>query len=53
MIFELSTYSERSERGLLLLSWFFDDGIIRGITPEGEVFEHPTALDLTRKFLKG
>ena len=48
---ELSTYTERLERGLLLLSWFIDDGVIRGITPEGEVYEHPTALDLTRKFL--
>ncbi len=50
---DLSTYSEREERGLLLLSWFFYDGVIRGITPEGKVYEHPTALDLTRKFLQG
>ena len=49
---DLPSYSERTERGLLLLSWFFDDGVIRGITPEGEVYEHPTALDLTRKFLR-
>ncbi len=49
---DLSTYSERTEKGLLLLSWFFDDGMIRGITPEGEVFEHPTTLYLTRKFLR-
>ncbi len=49
---DLSAYSERHERGLLLLSWFFNDGVIRGITPEGEVYEHPTALVLTRKFLR-
>jgi len=49
---DLSAYSERTERGLLLLSYFFDDGIIRGITPEGEVYEHPTALDLTQEFLR-
>ena len=49
---DLSAYSERTERGLLLLSWFFDDGVIRGATPEGEVFKHPTALNLTRKFLR-
>ncbi len=42
---------KRIERGILLLSWFFNDGIIRGITPDGEVYEHPTALDLTRKFI--
>ena len=49
---DLSAYSERTGRGLLLLSWFFDDGVIRGITPEGDVYEHPTALDLTRKFIR-
>ncbi len=43
--------SDRTENGLLLLSWFFDDGIIRGITPDGTVYEHPTVLHLTRKFL--
>lgn len=48
---DLSVCTERMERGLLLLGWFFDDGMIRGITPEGEIFEHPTALNLTRKFL--
>ena len=25
---------------------------IRGITSDGEVYEHPTALDLTRKFIR-
>ena len=49
---EISTGGmERQQQGLLLLSCFFADGIIRGITPEGEVYEHPTALNLTRKFL--
>ncbi len=43
--------SDRSENGLLLLSWFFADGIIRGITPDGTIYEHPTALPLTRRFL--
>ncbi|MCK5914812.1 MAG: radical SAM protein, partial [Deltaproteobacteria bacterium] len=43
---------ERSEKGILLLSWFLADGIIRGITPEGDVYEHPTALHLTRKFIR-
>ncbi|MCD6429800.1 MAG: B12-binding domain-containing radical SAM protein [Deltaproteobacteria bacterium] len=49
---DLSAYLERTERGLLLLSWFLDDGVIRGITHDGEVYEHPTALNLTRKFLQ-
>jgi len=49
---DLSACTERMERGLLLLGCFFDDGVIRGITPEGKVYEHPTALDLTRKFLR-
>ena len=43
--------SDRIENGLLLLSWFFADGIIRGITPDGTVYEHPTALHLTQKFI--
>ena len=47
----LSEISERTERGLLLLSWFFADGIIRGITPEGEVYEHSTAFDLSDRFI--
>ncbi len=49
---DLSACSERTERGLLLLSWFFDDGIIRGVTSEGEVYEHLSSLDLTRKFIR-
>ena len=49
---DLSAYPERRERGLLLLSWFFDDAVIRGITSEGEVYNHQTALGLTRKFLR-
>ena len=50
--FKMPAQAERLERGLLLLGWFLGDGIIRGITPEGEVFEHPTTLELTRKFIR-
>jgi hypothetical protein len=46
-----TTCSDRTENGLLLLSQFLADGIVRGITPDGTVYEHPTALHLTRKFL--
>lgn len=49
---DLSAYPGRRERGLLLLSWFLDDGVIRGITFEGEIYTHQTALELTGKFLR-
>ncbi|MBN2807923.1 MAG: B12-binding domain-containing radical SAM protein, partial [Deltaproteobacteria bacterium] len=44
--------SERSEIGLLLLSYFFADGVIRGMTAAGEIYAQPTALALTRKFMQ-
>lgn len=46
-----SISSDRNENGILLLSWFFADGIIRGITPDGTVYAHPTSLPLTQRFL--
>jgi radical SAM superfamily enzyme YgiQ (UPF0313 family) len=39
--------------GKRLLGWFLHDGRIRGVTPEGEVFEHGVDLRLTRAFLAG
>lgn len=48
----LSADDDRRTKGMELLSWFFADGIIRGITPEGEVYEHPTVRELTRTFLQ-
>ena len=50
--FAVSAEAKRREKGIILLSRFFHDGVIRGITPDGEVYEHPTARDLTRDFLR-
>jgi len=43
--------NNRQEAGLQLLNWFMRDGIIRGITPEGEVYEHRASKQLTGKFV--
>lgn len=44
---------DRFELGIRLLQGFLQDGIIRGITPEGKIYEHRTATALTRRFVKG
>ncbi len=44
--------NNRQEAGLQLLRWFKHDGIIRGITLEGEVYEHKTSKRLTNIFIK-
>jgi hypothetical protein len=41
------------EIGIKLLQWFFFDGKIRGVTPDGEVYEHAVSADLTRRFIEG
>jgi radical SAM superfamily enzyme YgiQ (UPF0313 family) len=46
----LST-SDRIMIGHQLLSWFLSDGLIRGITPQGEVFIHNVSTVLTRQFI--
>ncbi|MCP4682687.1 MAG: radical SAM protein, partial [Desulfobacterales bacterium] len=43
----------RDEKGITLLSWFFNDGRIRGVTREGEVYENATSIMLTRQFIAG
>jgi len=48
----LPDISTRNEQGITILQKFFADGIIRGLTPEGELYEHPTVLDLTRRFIE-
>lgn len=45
--------SERTLLGLALLRSFLEDGILRGITPRGEIYPHRTSLDLTRRFVRG
>jgi len=43
----------RDAIGRHLLSWFLDDGIVRGVHPNGEVFAQPTASWMTRSFWEG
>lgn len=43
--------SDRIMIGHQLLSWFLSDGLIRGITPQGEVFVHNVSTVLTRQFI--
>jgi anaerobic magnesium-protoporphyrin IX monomethyl ester cyclase len=42
----------RIENGKNLLRMFFDDGRIRGITPEGDIFEHNISIELSRRFIR-
>ncbi len=44
---------DRRASGMALLGGFLHDGRIRGVTPGGEVFAHPVAPELTRRFLSG
>ena len=43
----------RNNAGRQLLQFFLYDGIIRGVSPDGEVFEHEIDLELGKKFLAG
>jgi radical SAM superfamily enzyme YgiQ (UPF0313 family) len=45
--------SHRVESSLKLLQGFFHDGAIRGITPEGRMFEHQIDMALSRAFMAG
>jgi hypothetical protein len=42
--------ADRLQTGIRLLSWFFKDGRLRGVTPEGKVYCHRVAEPLTREF---
>jgi anaerobic magnesium-protoporphyrin IX monomethyl ester cyclase len=44
---------DRRQAGRKLLQFFLYDGIIRGVNPDGEVFEHEIDLELSKKFLAG
>jgi hypothetical protein len=44
---------DRRQTGCRLLQFFLYDGIIRGLGPDGEVFEHEIDLELCKKFLAG
>jgi len=45
--------NDRNNAGRQLLQFFLYDGIIRGVSPGGEVFEHEIDLKLSKKFLAG
>lgn len=44
--------SDRVIVGHRLLSWFLFDGLIRGVTPQGEVFIHNISTKLTKQFIE-
>jgi anaerobic magnesium-protoporphyrin IX monomethyl ester cyclase len=44
---------DRTEIGRRLLQGFLHDGKIRGVGPEGRLFEYPISVDLTEQFIKG
>lgn len=44
--------NNRFEITLKVLQWFLDDGQIRGIKPNMQIFEHNTDQDLTGRFLE-
>ncbi|MGD9044317.1 MAG: radical SAM protein [Desulfobacterales bacterium] len=45
--------NDRNDAGRQLLQFFLYDGIIRGVSPDGEVFDHEISLKLSKKFLAG
>jgi anaerobic magnesium-protoporphyrin IX monomethyl ester cyclase len=44
--------SDRMMIGRQLLSWFLFDGLIRGVTPQGEIFTHSISTKLTKQFIE-
>jgi len=43
---------DRMETGIKLLQMFLKDGKIRGITPDGDIFEHRISSELSKKFIQ-
>jgi anaerobic magnesium-protoporphyrin IX monomethyl ester cyclase len=48
---KMMSISDRMIMGRQLLSWFLFDGLIRGITPQGEIFTHHVSTSLTKQFI--
>ncbi len=44
---------ERVTQGVRLLKMFFEDGLIRGVSPDGEIFDHSVSQNLIAAFLEG
>ena len=42
----------RIQVGRKLLKMFLKDGKIRGMTPDGQIFEHNISIPLTRRFIQ-
>ena len=49
----IADLKDRTEIGKRLLQWFLNDGKIRGIGPEGDIFEHAVSMGLTKQFVEG
>ncbi len=45
--------NDRNDAGRQLLQFFLHDGVIRGVSSHGEVFDHEISQELTQKFLAG
>ena len=45
--------TDRIGTGSRLLAWFLADGGIRGVAPDGEIYDHLISPHLTRRFLDG
>jgi len=48
---DITDISDRRKIGKELLGWFLHDGKIRGVTPDGKVFEHNISTELTKAFI--
>ncbi|MCK5098874.1 MAG: radical SAM protein, partial [Desulfobacteraceae bacterium] len=44
---------DRKQSGILLLSWFLNDGVIRGVDREGLLYNHEFDPMLTKRFING
>jgi len=44
---------DRERIGIQLLRWFLDDGGIRGVTLDGDIYDHAVSRRLTTRFVKG
>lgn len=44
--------ADRMTTGIQLLQWFLWDGNIRGVRPDGQVYDHHCSPDLTRTFVE-
>ena len=49
----ISNPNDRNDTGRQMLQFFLYDGVIRGVSPDGEVFNHEISLELSKKLLAG